>query len=168
MATGQTVTASPSTPVSLQTSTLSFVEAGAATYTGKIKLPADAILVDLIVVADALWTAATSASLIIGDADDDDGYIAATNLKATDLLANESLSIGSTQTLGGVPGAYLTVGTSTHTTHRSAAEIGAGATAGAGDGIIIAKVTSVGAGTAGRTRVIAVFSVGAGSRVTAV
>jgi len=168
MATGQTVTASPSGVVGLQAQTLRFVEAGAATYTGSFRLPLDAILVDLIVVADALWAAATSASLIVGDADDDDGFIAATNLKATDLLANESLSIGSTTTLGGVPGAYLTVGTSTHTTHRAASELGAAAVAGAGTGIITAKIVSVGAGTTGRTRVIVIYSTGAATNVTAV
>jgi len=55
MATGQTITAAPPTVVSVQAAILKFIEAGAATYTGSLKLPADAILIDIIVVNDTLW-----------------------------------------------------------------------------------------------------------------
>lgn len=70
-------------------------EAGAAgVYTGAIVLPAGSTLVDVIIVADALWTAGSSATLKCGDATDDDGIFTAVNLKATDLLAGESISVG--------------------------------------------------------------------------
>lgn len=52
----------------------------------------------------ALWNNGTSATLIVGDGADDDGYYTAVNLKATDLLAGESLSFG---LAGGKAGAYI-------------------------------------------------------------
>lgn len=128
-----------------------FVENGAGTYTADFNLPANATIVDIIVTAEALWTAATSASLEVGDADDPDGFFTAVDLKATDLLAGESVSLGSVGTEGGVAGAYATVGTETHVTkrHSSAART------------ITATVASVGAGTAGRTRVLLIAAINA-------
>jgi hypothetical protein len=147
-------TVSPAGAVGAQVLRARFVENGAGTYTADFVLPAGATLVDIIVEAEALWTAATSAVIDIGDTADPDGYISAVNLKATDLLAGESISLGSTQVLGGDNGAYVTVGTSTHLNRRySAAER-----------TISAVVTSVGAGTAGRTRVTVLYA-GAGETV---
>lgn len=123
-----------------------FVENGAGTYTAEFELPPRATLVDIIVTAEALWTAATSASLEIGDDDDADGFFTAVDLKATDLLAGESVSLGSVGTEGGVAGAYATAGTETHITKRYSEAART----------ITATVVSVGAGTAGRTRVMVV------------
>jgi hypothetical protein len=61
MVTGQTIFAGPSLPGSIQTQTVRFVETGAGTYIGKFQLPDYAILLDIVVTADALWTAGTSA-----------------------------------------------------------------------------------------------------------
>lgn len=130
----------------LQAQVLKFTEQGAGTYTGTINLPAGAVIADILVVAEALWTAATSASLVVGDGDDADGFFAATNLKATDLLAGESASLGEKD--GGLLGAY-NAGTSTHITNRYDADART----------ITATVTSVGAGTAGRTRVIVLYTI---------
>jgi hypothetical protein len=151
-----TQTVSPATPGGVQAQTARVVENGAGVYTSNFILPPGATLIDIIVEAEALWTAATSAVMDIGDSADPDGYYSAVDLKATDLLAGESLSIGSTQTRGGDNGAYLTVGTSTHISRRfsSAART------------IAAVITSVGAGTAGRTRITVVFTTQSPTEVT--
>jgi len=135
---------SPAGAVGIQRMTARFVENGAGTYTADFTLPAGSTLYDIVATAEAVWTAGTSASLEVGNSGDADGYIAATNLKATDLLAGESISIGGgTDVAGGKAGADAVVGTNTHIVDRYYAA----------EEIIKATVVSVGAGTAGRTRV---------------
>lgn len=151
-----TIGVAPAGPVSVQSLAARFVESGAGVYTANFNLPGGATLIDIIVEAEALWTAATSAVLDIGDAADPDGYFSAVDLKATDLLAGESVAIGSTQVRGGDNGAYLTVGTSTHISRRFSSA----------DRTLAAVITSVGAGTAGRTRVTVVFSQGSPTNIT--
>jgi hypothetical protein len=147
---------SPAGAVGVQVMRARFVENGAGTYTADFDLPAGATLVDIIVEAEALWTAATSAVIDIGDTNDPDGYFSAVNLKATDLLAGESVSLGSTQVNGGDGAAYVIVGTSTHLNRRySSAER-----------TITATVTSVGAGTAGRTRVTVLYAAASETVIT--
>lgn len=124
-----------------------FTEAGAGTYTGTVALPAGAVVVDIIVHAIALWAAATSASLIVGDAVDDNGFFDAVNLKATDLLAAESISFAQT---GGKEGADLDdPAAGAHVRRRYLATARN----------IIGKVVSVGAGTTGRTLMTVVYAV---------
>lgn len=123
---------------------LIFVEDGEGTYSADVDLPAGATLVDIIVNGVALWTAATSATLIVGDGTDPDGYYTGVNLKATDLLAGESLSFA---LAGGKAGAYIA---NSQVTPRYAAAART----------ITAEVTSSGAGTAGRTRVIVLYTTG--------
>lgn len=139
------------TPPLAQAEQVDFTEEGAGTYTGTISLPAGAIIHDIIVVAVALWDAASSASLEVGDSADPDGFFTAVDLKATDLLADESVALHEKD--GGVGGAYVAA---THITDRYSAT--------ARD--IVATVTSVGAGTAGRTRVIVTYSVPASTAAT--
>lgn len=80
-------------------------EAGAAgTYTAGVVIPALSTILDIIVNGIALWTAGTAATLIVGDGTDPDGYYTAVNLKATDLLAGESISFA---LAGGKAGAYI-------------------------------------------------------------
>jgi hypothetical protein len=133
--------------VGLQRVTARFVENGAGTYTADFILPAGTEIYDIVVTSEALWTAATSAALIVGEVADPDGFYASIDLKATDLLATQSISMNSTQVRGGNTGAYLTVGTSTHVGPRFSAS----------ERTITASITSVGAGTAGRTRVTVIF-----------
>lgn len=127
---------------------LDFTETtGAGTYTGTVTIPAGAVIADIIVHNTALWTATTSASLEVGDGDDADGFFTAVDLKATDLLANESISLQGPQ--GGVGGVYATAGTSTHITNRVAAA----------ERTITATVVTVGAaGAAGRTSVLVMYA----------
>ena len=144
------------------------VEAGAGTYNFDVFIPAGALILDILVHNEVLWAAATSAALTVGDfasaagtqaagtaggpvigaAIDADGFWASTSLKATDLLAGESLSMDSTQTRGAVPGAYVTAGTSTHIAERLSLV----------DRFVRFQVVSVGAGTAGRTYCAVVFA----------
>ena len=118
-----------------------FTEAGAGVYTGTIALPAGARIIDIGVDGIALWTAGTSASMIVGDAIDDNGFFVATNLKATDLLAGE---INNIEHPGGLAGAYITA--EQRKLYQATARS------------IIGVVTSVGAGTAGRTRLYVVYA----------
>lgn len=150
-------TVGPATPVSVQALAARFVENGAGTYTADFNLPVGATLLDIIVEAEALWDAATSASLQVGDVGDPDGYLTAVDLKATDLLAGESVSLGSTQVLGGVVGAYGTVGTSTHLDRNYDSDSAR---------LITATVASVGAGTLGRTKVTVLMAVGSPTEIT--
>jgi hypothetical protein len=121
---------------------VTFAEDGAGTYTGAVTVPAGATILDIIVNGVALWTAATSAVMKVGDATDDDGYYTAVNLKATDLLAGESISFA---LAGGKAGAYIA---NSQVSPRYAATAR----------VISGIVTSVGAGTAGRTRMCVIFT----------
>lgn len=124
--------------------TFSFTETGgAATYTATASLPAGATVLDIIIDAIALWDNAGAVTMKVGDTDDD-GFYTSINLKATDLLAGESLSFAQS---GGKAGAY-NVGTNTHWTNRYSA------TARDIKGIITAASTG---GSAGRTRMTVVY-----------
>jgi hypothetical protein len=140
---------------------LYFVENGAGTYTGTVVLPAGATLIDVIVHAEALWAAGTSAALIVGDTVDDNGIFDAVDLKATDLLAGESISVNGLA--GGQHGADLALD------YTSVATIGASQIKRRYLGTertMQAKVTSVGAGTTGRTRVTFVYAMPQGTTIT--
>lgn len=119
-----------------------FTEDGEGTYTGTIALPEGNRILDLGVDGIALWDAATSASLVVGDDDDPDGFFLATDLKATDLLEGE---INNIEHPGGLAGAYLAA--EQRNLYSAAARN------------VIGVVTTVGAGTAGRTRLYAVYAV---------
>ena len=124
-----------------------FTEAGAGTYTGAISLPAGAVIKDIIVHAIAVWAAGVSAAMNVGDATTANGYFAAVNLKATDLLADESISF---EFAGGKQGADLDVcGTGFHVRRRYAAAAR----------VISGVITSVGAGTTGRTLMTVIYAV---------
>lgn len=141
-----TATAAQLNSTKVESQSVLFTEAGAGTYTGTVALPAGAVVVDIIVHAIALWAAATSAEMIVGDAVDDDGFFAGIDLKATDLLAGESISFAQT---GGKEGADLDdPDTGAHVRRRYLATARN----------IIGKVTSVGAGTTGRTLMTVVYT----------
>ena len=123
-----------------------FTEAGAGTYTGTVDLPAGAFIQDVIVHAIALWAAATSAAMIVGDVDDPNGFFDAVNLKATDLLAGESINF--TQT-GGKEGADLDdPAAGAHVRRRYLTT----------PRIVTGKIVSVGAGTTGRTLMTVIYA----------
>jgi hypothetical protein len=115
-----------------------FIEtSGAGVYTGSVSVPAGATILDIIINGIALWTSQTSATLKVGDVADDDGYYTAVDLKATDLLAGESLSFA---LAGGKAGAYI-ANSQVSPRYSASARVISG---------IITKVGTT--GTAGRTR----------------
>lgn len=65
----------------------------AGVYTVSVAQPAGSILLDVILHAIALWNAGTSATGIVGDTTDPNGFFAAIDMKATDLLAGEAISV---------------------------------------------------------------------------
>lgn len=115
--------------------------AGAGTYTGAVALPAGATLLDIIINGVALWDNAGAVTMKVGDTDDD-GYYTGIDLKATDLLAGESLSFAQA---GGKAGAYIA---------NSQVSPRYSATARTINGIITTASTG---GSAGRTRMVVVF-----------
>lgn len=116
---------------------------GAGTYTGAVVVPAGATILDIIVNGVALWDTQTSATMKVGDTDDD-GFYTGIDLKATDLLAGESLSFA---LAGGKAGAYIANSQVSPRYSASARTI---------NGII----TTVGStGSAGRTRMTVVYAV---------
>lgn len=54
-----------------------------STYTATLVVPAGYTVYDVLVGSTVVWNAATSASLVVGDADDPNGYIEATDVKTT-------------------------------------------------------------------------------------
>ncbi len=117
--------------------------AGAGTYTASVALPAGATLLDIIVNGVALWNNAGAATMIVGDGTDPDGYYTAVNLKATDLLAGESLSFA---LAGGKAGAYIA---NSQVSPRYAA---------AARSIIGVITTASTGGSTGRTRMTVIYA----------
>ena len=121
---------------------------GAGVYTGSVTVGAGAFIVDVIVHAEALWTATTSATMKVGDVADDDGIFTGIDLKATDLLAGESICLAAA---GGKQGAdlddFAAPGSQMRRRYLSTARV------------ISGIVTTVGAaGSAGRTRMLVCYS----------
>lgn len=125
---------------------------GAGTYTGTVTVPAGGIVLDVQVHGIALWTATTSALMVVGDAGTADGFFTSTNLKATDLLAGE---VNNFEHPGGKAGVYI----------ASEQRVLYSATS----RLITGTVVTVGAaGNAGRTRLVVVYAVPFSSAATKV
>ncbi len=114
----------------------------AGVYSISTVIPAGAYIQDVQVHTDTLWDSGTSATLIVGDSDDDDGFYTGVNAKATDLVANEVLSF---YHLGGKQGAYITDNNGVMTQYSSSART------------VTAQMTTVGATTAGVTRIVVIW-----------
>ncbi len=134
---------------SIQSEEITIAEEGAAgTYTGNVTVPKGATILDVVVHAVALWGAGTSATLIVGDVTDPDGFLTAVDLKATDLLADESISQGLT---GGKEGADWDGGDAAGDASRRRYSATAR--------VVTAEVITVGTTSSiGRTRVTVVWS----------
>lgn len=117
--------------------------AGAGTYTGAVAVPAGATILDIIVNGVALWDNAGAVTMKVGDTDDD-GFYTAIDLKATDLLAGESISFA---LAGGKAGAYIANSQVSPRYSASARTI---------NGIITTASTG---GSTGRTRMVVVYAV---------
>lgn len=130
------------------------------THTGTIRLPARSTLLDIYIIPEVLWTA-TTASLVVGDANSANGWFVATDLKATVLILGERLQASQAVATdgsygGGVEGAYVT----------TAGRFGQQATNMIGGYCpnaysVIGVVTVTGATGVGTTRMTVVYSRGA-------
>ena len=116
------------------------------TYTASVTVPADSWLIDIIVYGQALWNSVTSAVLKIGDASTTDGYYVGVDLKATDLLVDETLSFDNP---GGKEGAYIVSATGLRNKMWASTERVI-------TGVVTEATTTVAA--AGKTRVLVVYS----------
>lgn len=117
---------------------------GAGVYTGSVFVPAGATLIDIQVQSTTLWNTTTSATMIVGDGADPNGFYDAIDLKATDLLVDEVIRFGST---GGKEGAYIVVATGELNSYSATART------------ITGSITTVGAaGSAGRTRMLVIYA----------
>jgi hypothetical protein len=139
-----TITGNPTGIVKVAGGTITELD-GDATYSISVTLPAGAVLLNFVITGIALWTAGTSATLIVGDTADPDGFFTGVNAKTTP-------AVGTSLTPDTVPGgtgdgAYLG-DTNGEFVGPASANFGRVYTAGS---IITATVTKVGTGTAGRT-----------------
>lgn len=126
---------------------------GAGTYTGSVAIPAGASIHDIIINGVALWNTTTSATMKVGDVAVDNGYYTAIDLKATDLLAGESLSFA---LAGGKAGSYIA---NSQVSPRYSAT----------SRVVSGIITSVGAaGTLGRTRMSVIWSIPTATAATKV
>lgn len=104
-------------PGNLKFQEMTFTEAAAnnaaGTYNASVTVPANAYIVDVIVYGTALWNSSGACTLIVGDTQsggspDPDCYFTGVDLKATDLLAAEGLSLsGGAGLAGGKVGADI-------------------------------------------------------------
>jgi len=151
---GQALTGSP---LQVQRGTMIYSDGAAAgVHTCSLTVPAGAVLLDIVVHCVALWNQGTSAALIVGDDTDPNGYFDAVDMKATDLLAGESINLVAH---GGTAGAYV-VGT-LPTGHWEARYQAAART-------IDAELTTVGtAATTGQVVIEVYYSLPAAGHITA-
>lgn len=121
-----------------------FVEAGAHTYTATIPIPAGATVLDVIFRNTVVWAAATSASMTCGDTATATGYFTATNVKTTPAADTNGGGAGlsSRLSLGASAGAYKGGGGVFYPTADN----------------IVCTIVSVGAGTAGRSRLLVEYA----------
>lgn len=126
---------------------------GAGVWTGSVAVPAGATIQDVIVNGVALWNSQTTALMDVGDIATPSGYYSQIDLKATDLLAGESISFA---LAGGKAGAYI-ANSQVSPRYSASARVVSG---------IITKVGS--SGTLGRTRMIVVFTLPTATAATKV
>lgn len=136
---------------------VSFTEDGSTTYTGTVEIPAGAILQNIQIVTTVLWDDATSATLKVGDDDDDDGWFTGVNVKVTDLLVGEVLDITNAENWGGANGAYLVAATGRK--GRTTAGVDSGVYFGAASEVIGVITTGGQDGSAGRSFMFVTYAV---------
>ncbi len=159
-ATVQAYAAEKGTICALQANIVESTIGAAGTHSASFVIPAGAVLLDILVTQEAVWDDGSGAAMVIGDAADADGYFASTNVKATDLVVGEVLSMmqGSIDTdgmWGGKQGAYLVAATG----RRGPVSGNFGIYQTAGSTITATVTVSDGDGTAGKTRVVVLYVV---------
>lgn len=150
--TSPTVTGSASSGI-LVSKRCTFTETTATTYTCTIAIPAGAVIEDIQVIGRVLWNG-TSASLDVGDTADPDGYFVTVDLKATDLVIGEMLSIKHSALWGGQEGAYIVAASG----RRGPAATNFSMSYVAGSNILAVVTEGAADGTAGRTDFVVIYS----------
>jgi hypothetical protein len=129
--------------------TATFTETdGSGVYTASVSIPGNSWLLDLKFINTALWDNAGTAVLKAGDATTDDGWFTNINLKATDLIAGTNQETLDFNNAGGKPGGFIVAVTG----ERARMYV---ATARLATGIVTTSSTG---GSAGRTRMLAIFT----------
>ena len=146
---GATFKIAGASAVPVVTQGVAFVEDGSGTsYTATVEIPAGNIIHDIGFISTVLWDG-TSASLDIGDDNDANGWFASINLKATDLLVGEVLSIASSENWAGKQGVYLVAATGRK--GRITAGVDSGPYYGAASEVIFLVTPGAADGSAGRS-----------------
>jgi hypothetical protein len=119
---------------------------GTGTYTATVVVPAGATVTDVIWRNTVVWGNAGSASVVVGDDDDANGYIEATDIKAAPIadVNGAGAGLSSRLSLGATIGAY---------------KGGAGKYCAAQKTITATVTTGVGTAATGRSRLIVVYAV---------
>ena len=137
--------------------TITFIEDASSTvHTGTVVIPAGATLHNIQVTSSVLWTD-SDAGLIVGDAQDPDGWFADTDLAATDLAVGEVLDISNAENWGGRNGAYLVAATGRK---GQATATASGVYYSSASSVIGVVAVATPSGTAGRTFMTVTYSVG--------
>ncbi len=132
-----------------------FVEvATLTTHTGTVTLPAGSLLLDIYFWSTVLWTA-TDAAVVIGDANQANGWMTSLQLDTTDLVVGERFQASNPNNWAGTTPTYLT--TAGRFGQQSANVIG-GYCPNAYS--VIAVCSKTGAGTAGRSFLMVTYAVG--------
>ena len=139
------------------TERISFTEDGSTTLTGTVELPAGARLIDILISITVLFDDSGAVTMDVGDDDDANGWFAAINMKATDLVVGELLSIMHGDLWGGKEGAYLVAATGRR--GRTTAGVDSGTYYGAASEVIGVITTANQDGTAGRAFMDVIYSV---------
>lgn len=136
---------------------VSFTEtATGVSHVATIAIPPGGTLLDILVSGGVLWGAA-AAVLKVGDTANDSGYFTAVNVKATDLLPGETLSVsGSTSNWGGKNGAYLVAATG----QRGPTSANFGTYYLAGSNIVATITVTTPSVTTGRTYLTVLYALG--------
>ncbi len=132
-----------------------FVEvATLTTHTGTVTLPAGCLLLDIYFWSTVLWTA-TDAAVIIGDANQSNGWMTTLQLDTTDLVVGERFQASNPNNWAGTTPTYLT--TAGRFGQQSTNVIGGYCPTAYS---VIAVVSKTGAGTAGRSFMMVTYAVG--------
>jgi hypothetical protein len=122
-----------------------FTEDGAGTYTATVVVPGCSTILDVRWSNKVVWSAATSATLNVGDTQDADGYFDDVDVKAA--------PIADVNGAGGISSFLKDTGAGAYSGLTKYLEAGT---------TVTATVVSVGAGTAGRSRLTVIYAVGEG------
>ena len=169
---------SPISSDAMRVKSAKFLENGAGTYNFDVLIPAGAVIHNIMIAGEALWAAATSAvlnvgdyavgalvdgSLPIGSAISSNGFFTAVNLKATDLTQGQHIDFNRP---GGKQGTYIPFPDPAAGSIAAGSDIHPLQVSDGVDRIIRFNIVSVGAGTAGITFVSIIYSAPAVQTVT--